>query len=177
LRELRRRGIDYRGVLYAGLMLTADGPKVIEYNVRFGDPETQVVLPRYAGDLAELLHQAALGELRAEPRFVPDAAVSVVCASEGYPAAPRTGDTIRGLDAARAVPGVQVFAAGVGASPDGALITAGGRVLDVTAVAPTLSEARARAYAAVAEISWPGMHARSDIASFDAPRRHTEETR
>jgi phosphoribosylamine---glycine ligase len=158
-------------------MLTADGPKVIEYNVRFGDPETQVVLPRYSGDLAELLHQAALGELRAEARFVTDAAVTVVCASEGYPASPRTGDPILGLEAARAVPGVQVFAAGVGAAPDGALVTAGGRVLDVTAVAPTLGEARARAYAAVAEVSWPGMHVRSDIASFDALRRFPEETR
>ena len=169
LHELQRRGIDYRGVLYAGLMLTPAGPKVIEYNARFGDPETQVVLPRFAGDLAELLRQAAAGALRDVARFVDDAAVTVVCAAEGYPGPLRLGDVIDGIDAARAVPGVQVFAAGVGAGPDGALVTAGGRVLDVTAVAPTLDEARSRAYEAVRRISWPGMHTRADIALFGAP--------
>jgi phosphoribosylamine--glycine ligase len=175
LRELQRRGIDYRGVLYAGLMLTPDGPKVIEYNVRFGDPETQVVLPRFAGDLAGFLAQAADGALVDRAAFVDDAAVTVVCASEGYPGTLRTGDPILGLEAARAVPGVQVFAAGVAAGPNGGLVTAGGRVLDVTALAPTIEAARAAAYRAVDHISWPGMHTRADIARFGAS--NTEEKR
>lgn len=166
LAALRRRGIDYRGVLYAGLMLTADGPKVLEFNVRFGDPEAQVVLPRLASDcdLAALLAEAAAGRLRSPPMFSPEAAVTVVCASEGYPAAPRTGDRILGLEAARAIEGVTVYCAGVAADASGALVTAGGRVLDVTAVAPTLAEARNRAYDAVARLSWSGMHHRTDIA-------------
>ena len=122
---LRARGIDYRGVLYAGLMLTPEGPKVLEYNVRFGDPETQVVLPRFDGDLAALLAEAAAGELRTVPRFVDDAAVCVVLASEGYPEAPRTGDVIEGLEAAGRVDGAVVFhagtryGAGTGAGPGG----------------------------------------------------------
>src|SRR5204862_3198727 len=94
LAALRSQGIDYRGVLYAGLMLTPDGPKVIEYNVRFGDPETQVVVPRMTGDLTTLLAEAAAGHLRSEPVFTSDAAVCVVLCSEGYPARPRTGDAI-----------------------------------------------------------------------------------
>jgi phosphoribosylamine--glycine ligase len=165
LHDLQRRGIDYRGVLYAGLMLTPQGPKVIEYNVRFGDPETQVVLPRFAGDLASFLLDAANGRLQSPATFVDDAAVTVVCAAEGYPGPVRTGDVITGLDEARALPGVHVFAAGVAAGPDGALVTAGGRVLNVTALGPSLAEARARAYEAVSRISWPGMHARRDIAA------------
>jgi phosphoribosylamine--glycine ligase len=163
LAELRRRGIDYRGVLYAGLMLTPQGPKVLEYNVRFGDPETQVVLPRFDGDLAALLAQVAAGSLVDEPRFVPDAAVTVVCAAEGYPASPRLGDVIEGLEAARAT-GAQVFCAGVAADDRGRLVTAGGRVLAVTGMGPTIGDARRRAYDAVALLSWPGMHARGDIA-------------
>jgi phosphoribosylamine--glycine ligase len=165
LAALRRRGIDYRGVLYAGLMLTPDGPKVLEYNVRFGDPETQVVLPRLSSDLGELLAQAAHGHLRDEPQFGPDAAVTVVCAAEGYPAAVRTGDVIQGLDAAAQVPGVRVYCAGVAAGPQGELVTAGGRVLSVTALAPTVDAARNRAYAAVAHIDWPGRQYRTDIAA------------
>lgn len=164
LATLRDRGIDYRGVLYAGLMLTPDGPRMLEYNVRFGDPETQVVVPRFASSLVDLLVQAASGELTSVPTFVSDAAVTVVCASEGYPASPRTGDVIDGLDAARAVPGVAVFCAGVGTDADGRLVTAGGRVLDVTGFGATQAEARARAYEAVGLISWPGMHVRRDIA-------------
>ena len=164
---LRARGIDYRGVLYAGLMLTPDGPKVLEFNVRFGDPETQVVLPRLEGDLTGLLAEAAAGRLRSVPRFGDDAAVCVVMASEGYPESPRTGDVIGGLDAAAAVPGVTVFHAGTAAAADGgpgAVVTSGGRVLGVTALGGTLAEARQRAYRGVAAISWPGAHARSDIA-------------
>jgi phosphoribosylamine--glycine ligase len=164
LGALRRAGIDYRGVLYAGLMLTPDGPKVLEYNVRFGDPEAQAVLPRLASDLAALLEQAAAGDLYDTPAFVDDACVTVVLASEGYPASPRTGDVIEGIEDASAVPGVTVFCAGVGRDEAGRLVTAGGRVLDVTATGATIAEARQRAYAAVDRIRWPGMHHRSDIA-------------
>ena len=170
--ELRRRGIDYRGVLYAGLMLTSDGPKVIEYNVRFGDPEAQVVLPLLASDAAALFLAVADGDLArsAPPRFSGDAAVCVVLASQGYPEHPRTGDTIEGLDtlgqSVTAVDGVTVFHAGTGRhSPDGPFHTAGGRVLGVTATAPTLAEACERAYAAAAPIDWEGMQMRHDIAA------------
>ena len=165
LAALRGRGIDYRGVLYCGLMFTPSGPRVLEYNVRFGDPETQVVLPRLTSDLGELLAAAAAGRLGPEPTFDDWAAVAVVCASEGYPTSPRTGDRISGLDAAAQVAGVTVFAAGVGADSDCALVTAGGRVLTVTGRGPTVDEARHRAYEAVAEISWPGMCHRTDIAA------------
>lgn len=167
LAELVRRGIDYRGVLYAGLMLTPDGPKMLEYNVRFGDPETQVVMPRLTSSLTELLAEAAAGEIRSEPVFGDDATVTVVCAAEGYPVAPRIGDRIAGIDAARALDGVDVFCAGVAADPDepGALVTAGGRVLAITGRGVDLAAARARAYAGVAEVSWPGMQVRSDIAA------------
>ena len=167
LAALRRRGIDFRGVLYAGLMLTEEGPKIVEYNVRFGDPEAEVVLPRYAGDLAELLAAAADGDLRTvpAPSFVDDAAVCVVCAVEGYPTAPRTGDPIAGLDQAAAVEGVSIYCAGVDRDGDGRLRTAGGRVLAVTAVGPGIGGARDRAYDAVGRLSWPGMHYRTDIAA------------
>ena len=170
--ELRRRGIDYRGVLYAGLMLTPDGPKVIEYNVRFGDPEAQVVLPLLACDAAELFLAVANGELAGAPppAFSGDAAVCVVMASQGYPEHPRTGDTIEGLlpsgQSAARVDGATVFHAGTGRhTPDGPFHTAGGRVLGVTAVAPTLAAARERAYAAAAPIDWEGMQMRLDIAA------------
>ena len=165
LAALRARGIDYRGVLYAGLMLTATGPKVLEYNVRFGDPEAQVVLPRYAGDLAGLLAEAAAGNLRSEPEFTDDAAVTVVLASEGYPSSPRSSDAIGGLEEAAGHEGVTVFCAGVGRSADGVLVTAGGRVLDVTALGLDLREARRRAYEAILDVSWPGMQYRRDIAA------------
>jgi phosphoribosylamine--glycine ligase len=164
LAMLRKLGIDYRGVLYAGLMLTPDGPKVIEFNVRFGDPETQVVLPRMTTDLAGLLAEAAAGRITSEPGFGPDAAVTVVLASEGYPAAPVIGVPITGIDDAEAVEGVTVFHAGTTRNADGELVTSGGRVLDVTAVGPTIAEARSRAYAAITTIAFPGMHYRADIA-------------
>lgn len=165
LAELRRRRIDYRGVLYAGLMLTAEGLRLIEYNVRFGDPECQVVVPRLSSDLAELLASAAAGELGPAPTVDDAAMVTVVCASEGYPASPRTGDVIDGLEEADAMPGVTVFRAGVGRDDRGRLVTAGGRVLNVCGTGATVAEARDRAYAAVEKISWPGMHHRSDIAA------------
>ncbi len=162
---LRARGIDYRGVLYAGLMLTPSGPKVLEFNVRFGDPETQVVVPRLQGDLAALLAEVAAGALVTTPRFAPDPAVCVVLASEGYPESPRTGDPVTGLDAAGVQPGVTVFHAGTAVDPGtGDVVTAGGRVLGVTALGDTLAEARARAYAGVGAIGWPGMQYRTDIA-------------
>ena len=162
--ELIRRGIDYRGVLYAGFMLTEDGPRLLEYNVRFGDPEAQVILPRLDVDLAEVLYQAASGDLRTELKVSADAMVTVVCAAEGYPVATRVGDVIHGLEAARALEGVTVYCAGVGTNEAGELVTAGGRVVDVCGRGPDLSTARRRAYAGVAEVSWPGMHVRSDIA-------------
>jgi phosphoribosylamine--glycine ligase len=162
---LRARGIDYRGVLYAGL--TPDGPKVLEFNVRFGDPETQVVLPRLDTDLTGLLAEAASGALRSTPRFTDESAVCVVMASEGYPESPRPGDLITGLDDAGSMEGVTVFHAGTGRAADG-LVTTGGRVLGVTALGPTLEDARSRAYRAVGAISWRGAHARSDIAAAAA---------
>jgi phosphoribosylamine---glycine ligase len=165
LAELRKRGIDYRGVLYGGLMLTPEGPRLLEYNVRFGDPEAQVVLPRLTSDLAELLAAAAAGDLRRAPgpAFGDDACVTVVLAAEGYPGEPRRGDVIAGLDAATAR-GATVFAAGVARDGDGRLVTAGGRVLAVTGTGATVTAARRHAYAAVGCVSWPGMQYRSDIA-------------
>jgi phosphoribosylamine--glycine ligase len=170
--ELRRRGIDYRGVLYAGLMLTAEGPKVIEYNVRFGDPEAQVVLPLLASDPAELLLAVADGALddAAPPAFADAAAVCVVLAAPGYPESPRIGDDIEGLtptgQSVAAVPGTTVFHAGTARhGGSGPFHTAGGRVLGVTAVAPTLAEARDNAYAAASPIEWEGMQLRHDIAA------------
>jgi phosphoribosylamine--glycine ligase len=167
LSTLRHRGIDYRGVLYAGLMLTPEGPKLIEYNVRFGDPDAQVVLLRMTSDLAALLAAAAAGDLRSvpAPTFTDEAAVLVVVAGEGYPATPRTGDVIGGLDAARSVEGVTVLSAGVAADGDGLLVTAGGRVLDVVGHGPDVATARNRAYEAVGHLHWPGLHHRSDIAA------------
>ncbi|MDP1807080.1 MAG: phosphoribosylamine--glycine ligase, partial [Acidimicrobiales bacterium] len=165
LAALQARGIDYRGVLYAGIMLTSQGPKVLEYNVRFGDPEAQVVLPRYAGNLSELLEEAASGRLESQPQFDDRAAVTVVLATEGYPGHPRTGDVIEGLEAADALDDVLVFRAGVGLDGAGHLVTGGGRVLAVTGLGDDLAAARATAYEAVSRISWPGVQYRTDIAA------------
>ena len=166
LAALRRRGVDYRGVLYAGLMLTPEGPKVLEYNVRFGDPETQVIMPRTGGDLTALFSAAAAGEFTGEVPATAGAAVCVVLAAEGYPGSVRGGDPISGVDAARQMPGVTVDFAGVAASGE-TLVTAGGRVLGVTACGDSLVQARAW-YAACSSIHWPGMHYRADIAQLDA---------
>jgi phosphoribosylamine---glycine ligase len=165
LDELRNRGIDFRGVLYTGLMLTPDGPKLVEFNVRFGDPESQVVLPRLTTDLARLLAAAAAGDLSQAPppAFDDGACVTVVLATEGYPVAPRSGDPIEGIAAAGAT-GATVFCAGVAGSEGGALVTAGGRVLNVTGRGATVAAARDHAYRAAGLISWPGMHHRTDIA-------------
>jgi phosphoribosylamine--glycine ligase len=173
LRELARRGIAYKGVLYAGLMLTPSGPKMLEYNVRFGDPEAQVVIPRFAGDFARFCYDAATGRSDLDPTFVDDACVTIVLATEGYPATPRSGDEIVGIDAAEDVTGVTVFHAGT-AERDGRLVTAGGRVLAVTALAPTLAAARGAAYEAAGRISWPGVQFRRDIATEAAVQSGSE---
>lgn len=169
--EMRRRGTPFAGLLYAGLALTSKGMRVVEFNARFGDPETQVVLARLDSSLADLLLGAATGTLAdvAEPAWSDDAAVCVVIAAEGYPEAPVTGGAISGLAQADALEGVDVLHAGTrsdGAGADGGVIVAsGGRVLSVVGRAPTLAEARERAYAGVALIDLPGSHHRSDIAA------------
>jgi len=176
LAALAARGIDYRGVLYAGIMLTATGPKVLEYNVRFGDPEAQAVLPRYTGDLAGLLAEAAAGELIGQPAFDDRAAVTVVLATDGYPLHPRTGDVIEGLDKADAADDVIIFRAGVDRDAAGRWITAGGRVLAVTGLGADLAAAREAAYGAVSHISWAGMQFRTDIAMAAAVSAPTGDT-
>jgi len=161
--ELARRGIDFRGVLYAGLMLTRSGPRVLEFNCRFGDPETQALLPRLESDLLELVWLAANGEpLPQRAQWKQGAAVGVVMASRGYPASSSKGDAIRGLDAVRKVPGVEVFHAAT-REVDGAVVTNGGRVLTVTGLGDTFAQARARAYAGVELIDFEGAHYRRDI--------------
>ena len=165
LAALRARGIDYRGVLYAGLMLTDAGPKMVEYNVRFGDPEAQAVLPRYSGDLVALLVEAASGEIVSQPSFDERAAVTVALATEGYPRSPRLGDVIEGIEEVEKLPDVTVFWAGVDRDDAGRWITAGGRVLNVTGLGDDIASARTTAYDAVSRISWPGMHYRTDIAA------------
>ncbi|MFC5886220.1 phosphoribosylamine--glycine ligase [Kitasatospora sp. CM 4170] len=165
--ELRRRGTEFSGLLYAGLALTSRGTRVIEFNARFGDPETQVVLARLRTPLAGVLHAAATGTLdQLEPlRWDDGAAVTVVVASEGYPAAPRTGDPIEGLAEAEAADGTAyVLHAGTSADEDGRVLSAGGRVLSVTATGADLAEARDRAYRAVGRISLKGGQHRTDIA-------------
>lgn len=158
-------GIDYRGILYAGLALTSTGPRLVEFNIRLGDPEAEVVLPRFESDLAELLHQAASGRIEEEPRFIDDAAVVVVAASAGYPAAAATGRPIHGIEQAEAIEGVTVFHAGTERSRDGQLVSAGGRVLAVTGIGADLAAARSRAYDGVSRITFEGMQYRKDIAA------------
>jgi len=164
LHELARRGIPFHGVLYAGLMLGAGPPKVLEFNVRFGDPETQVVLPRLRSDLLALLLAATEpgGLAGAELEWDPRAAVCVVLASRGYPASASSGDAIAGLDGVPA--GAEVFHAGT-AERNGRVVTAGGRVLGVTALADDRASARAAAYAAAGMIAFDGSQARRDIAA------------
>ena len=169
LTELRRSGIAYRGVLYAGLMLTDSGPKLIEYNIRLGDPEAEVVLPLIDGDVAELFLQTARGALPSEVKVRQGAAVCVVTAAPGYPTEPRVGQVISGIDRAGTVEGVTVYHAGTRLREDGEIVVAGGRVLVTTAVAGTLSLARDRAYEAVDHIAFEGAQRRTDIA-LDAIR-------
>ncbi|GLK71890.1 phosphoribosylamine--glycine ligase [Ancylobacter dichloromethanicus] len=163
-RALADAASPYRGVLFAGLMITAHGPKLIEYNVRFGDPECQVLLMRMEGDLLPLLAAVATGRLEDQPvALKPDAAICVVMATKGYPGAYPKGSRIGGLEAAETVPGVKVFHAGTRQDSDDILAN-GGRVLNVTAVGANVAEARERAYDAVARIDWPEGFCRHDIA-------------
>jgi phosphoribosylamine--glycine ligase len=160
---LRSEGTEYRGLLYVGLMLTSEGPKVIEFNVRFGDLEAQVVLPMIDTDLAPVLHAAATGDLEgASWQVARDPHVGVVIASGGYPGSYETGLAIEGLNEASAVPGVVIFHAG-SIRKDDRLVTSGGRVLTVVGRGATFKEARERAYQAVELISFPGKHVRKDI--------------
>jgi phosphoribosylamine--glycine ligase len=163
--EMARRGTPFRGVLYAGLMLTADGPKVIEFNVRFGDPETQALLPRLRSDLVAHLAAAAAGDLSGQVLEWDDAAaVTVVLASAGYPASSRSGDVISGLEKAAALR-AEVTHAGTALNGDGECVTAGGRVLNVTALGIDVPTARAAAYAAADVIDFDGKQMRRDIAA------------
>jgi phosphoribosylamine--glycine ligase len=166
LAELAGRGAPFRGLLYAGLVLTAEGPQVLEFNARFGDPETQVVLPRITSDLAQLLHASATGSVADVPLELADlAAVTVVLASGGYPEAYEVGRVITGVEEAEAMPGVAVLHAGTARDDAGRLVTAGGRVLSVTAVGPDVATARARAYAAADRIAFDGLQRREDVAA------------
>lgn len=164
LRGLAAEGRIFTGVLYAGLMLTDDGPKVLEYNARLGDPETEVIVPRMQTDIAALLMAGAREELDRFPplEIKPEACVAVVLCSAGYPGNYEPGKPIRGLNEARRLPSVEVFHAGTAREGDH-LVTAGGRVLVVTACAPTIGEASARAYAAADIIDFEGKHLRRDI--------------
>jgi phosphoribosylamine--glycine ligase len=165
VKELARRGHPFRGALYAGLMLTPRGPKVLEFNARLGDPETQPILMRLRGDLVPALLAVARGDLSAVKLDVdPRASIGVVLAAEGYPGKVTTGDPITGLDAALDAD-QQVFQAGTAAGPGGQVVTAGGRVLTVCALGATHAEARTRAYQAVGKVSFRGMQFRTDIGS------------
>jgi phosphoribosylamine--glycine ligase len=162
-KELATRGTPYRGVLYAGLMLTGEGPQVLEFNCRFGDPEAQVVLPLLDSDLGELLMACAEGQLeKATPRWRPEFCVCVVLASGGYPKAYEKGFPVAGLENISGHADVVVFHAGT-ATRDGGIVTAGGRVLGVTARGATLRQARQRAYDAVDGVRFQGVHFRRDI--------------
>ena len=167
--ELARRGAPFVGVLFAGLMLTASGPKVLEFNARFGDPETQSILPRLDGDLLPALAAAAGGDLEGvEVTSTDDAAVTVVLACDGYPARSDAGTPIEGIEAAEAA-GALVFHAGT-AKHGNRIVTNGGRILAVTGVGPTLADARERAYAGCEQIHFDGMQYRRDIAAAAAGR-------
>ena len=175
---MRRRGTPYHGVLYAGLMLTESGAKVLEFNCRFGDPETQAVLPRLRSDLLELcLASREPGGLEGTgAEFGDDWAVTVVLASAGYPESSSKGDVIHGLDVAAKVEGVEVTHAGT-ARRDGDIVTAGGRVLNATGLAPTVAEARRRAYDAAERITFDGRQMRTDIAARAVEMQERESAR
>jgi phosphoribosylamine---glycine ligase len=160
---MAKEGAPYAGVLYVGLMITKDGPRVVEFNCRFGDPECQAILPRLDEDILPVFDAVARGRgLPASLRWRSESSVCVVLASRGYPAAPKVGDPITGLDDAGALPGVNVFQAGT-ARRDGSLVTAGGRVLGVQALGPDIRSAVARAYEAVDRIRFDGVQLRRDI--------------
>jgi len=165
LNGLKMEGIEYRGVIYAGLMITKGGPRVVEFNARFGDPEAEVMFPRLKSDLFEILYTAATGKLADldPPEFDERPCMGVIMASGGYPGSYQAGRPITGLEAAGAAEDVSVFHAGTRERDDGGISTAGGRVLCVTALGNDFAEARERAYAAVDEISWDGEYHRRDI--------------
>lgn len=173
---LAEAGTPYSGVFFAGLMLTAEGPKLIEYNVRFGDPECQVLMMRLADDLLELLHATAQGRLAevAPPAMKPETALTVVMAANGYPGTPEKGGAIAGLEAAEAT-GARVFHAGTTLRDD-ALVANGGRVLNVTAIGPSVTEAQAAAYRAVDAIDFPTGFCRRDIGWREVARESAEAT-
>ena len=163
VRAMKRLGRPFKGVFFAGLMLTKEGPKLIEYNARFGDPETQVLMLRLKSDIVPLLLGVADGTLKTmDVRFHDDAALTVVMAAQGYPGTPLKGTIIRGLDKAAAVAGVEIFHAGT-TLKDGTVVATGGRVLNVTARGRDVAEAQARAYRAVGLIEWPEGFCRRDI--------------
>ncbi len=163
---MRRDDIIYRGVLYVGLMLTPSGPKVLEFNCRFGDPECQVIIPRLKSDLLELMQATATGRLhKIDVEWDARASCCVVMASEGYPEKPRDGQVITGLGQAAANKDVTVFHAGTKRNAQGEIVTAGGRVLGVTALGTNIADARQKAYAACDKISFPGMQYRKDIGT------------
>ncbi len=173
VRALAAEGVRYRGVLYAGLMLTEAGPKVLEFNCRFGDPETQALMPRLGSDPAGLFLACARGELPGEPIALrPGACVTVVLASGGYPGPHETGFEIAGLEAAERVEGATVFHSGT-AQRQGRVVTAGGRVLSVSATGSSIAEARDRAYDASWRLSFEGMRLRSDVAALAAKEERT----
>jgi phosphoribosylamine--glycine ligase len=172
LDALRRDGIDYRGVLYAGLMLTPAGPKVLEFNCRFGDPECQAILPRLETDLLDVLVATCHGQLsEIDLRWTPGASCCIVLAAPGYPDTPRAGLPISGLDEAAAVEGVHVFHAGTKRDAEGRLVTAGGRVLSIVGLGADLAQARGRAYEAADRVHFEGKLFRRDIGEGVAPRR------
>jgi phosphoribosylamine--glycine ligase len=163
---LRRDNIDYRGVLYAGLMLTPAGPKVLEFNCRFGDPECQAILARLQSDLLDAILATCTGRLAdLDLRWTPGSSCCVVLAAPGYPDTPRANLPITGLEQAAATPNVQIFHAGTRRDEQGRLVTAGGRVLNVVGTGPTLAEARAAAYAACDLIQFEGKTLRRDIGA------------
>jgi phosphoribosylamine--glycine ligase len=166
VQQMAAQGNPFQGLLYCGLALTSKGPKVVEFNVRFGDPESQVVLARLATPLSALLLAAATGRLAELPSLVwsEDAAVGVVIAARNYPGTPVIGDVISGLEAANAIPGVYVLQAGTTVNQEGELLSAGGRVLTVVGLGPNLAAARERAYAGAASVQLQGSHYRKDIA-------------
>jgi phosphoribosylamine--glycine ligase len=165
-------GTPYRGILYAGLMLTPDGPRVLEFNCRFGDPETQVLMPRLGSQPADLLLAAARGDLAgAEVDLRSEACVTVVLASGGYPGDHETGFEISGIEEASRVEGALVFHAGT-QERQGRVVTAGGRVFSVSALGASLRQARDRAYEACSRISFEGMHHRTDVAAAAAGEEH-----
>lgn len=159
---MRARGTPYRGVLFAGLMITHEGPKLIEFNVRFGDPEAEVVLARLADDLLPLLHACSEGRSVARPRFTPQAALAVVMAAKGYPGDPIRGAKISGIKQAQEIPGVTVLQGATRKGQD-SIIADGGRVLTLTATGDDIAQARERAYSAVDQIDWPDGFCRTDI--------------